>query len=131
VIPNTSRARRSERTLLAYDGSASAQRALRRTATMHRDGDDLSVIHVSESGDDPEGHLAGACRLLAERGIDAKPISGQGKNPARAICVTAERDDFDTIVVGRRNLRDAGLLLLGSVAARVVSGAGCDVVVVA
>jgi nucleotide-binding universal stress UspA family protein len=131
VIPNTSRTRRSERTLLAYDGSASAQRALRRTATMHRAGDDLSVIHVSERGDDSDGHLAGASRLLAERGIEATLIPSQGRNPARAICVTAERDGFDTIVVGRRNLRDAGLLLLGSVAARVVSGAGCDVVVVA
>ena len=123
-------ARRSERTLLAYDGSASALRALRRTATMHRAGDEVGVIYVRERGDDAQRHLAGACRLLAESGIDATPISGAG-NPARTICVTAERDGYDTIVVGRRNLRNAGLLLLGSVAARVVSGAGCDVVVVA
>ena len=91
----------------------------------------MSVIHVSERGDDDAGdHLEDACRLLAERGIEATPIAGEG-NPARVICVTAERDGYDTIIVGRRNLRDAGLLLLGSVAARVVSGALCDVVVVA
>jgi nucleotide-binding universal stress UspA family protein len=122
--------RRKKRTLLAYDGSTSAQRALRRTAAMHRPGDELGVICVSESGDDADGHLEGARLLLAERGIEATPIAGEG-NPARAICVAAERDGYDTIVVGRRNLRDAGLLLLGSVAARVVSGAVCDVVVVA
>jgi nucleotide-binding universal stress UspA family protein len=122
--------RRNKRTLLAYDGSASADRALRRAAAMYQAGDALGVICVSERGDDADGHLAGACRMLAERGIEATPITGDG-TPARAICIAAERDGYDTIVVGRRNLRDAGLLLLGSVAARVVSGAGCDVVVVA
>jgi nucleotide-binding universal stress UspA family protein len=130
VISAAPRARRRKRTLLAYDGSASAQRALRRVAAMHREGDDVGVIHVSERGDDADGHLAGACRLLAERGIGATLITGEG-NAAHAICVTAERDGYDTIVVGRRNLRDTGLLLLGSVASRVVSGTGCDVVVVA
>lgn len=121
--------RRTKRTLLAYDGSPSARRALHRAAAMHHAGDAVGVIHVSARGDDAEGHLAEACRLLAEGGIVATPIAVDG-NPAHAICVTAERDDYDTIVVGRRNLRDAGLLLLGSVAARVVSGAACDVVVV-
>ena len=45
--------------------------------------------------------------------------------------MTAERDGYDTIVIGRRNERDAQLMLLGRVASRVVSGATCDVVVVA
>jgi nucleotide-binding universal stress UspA family protein len=116
--------------LLAYDGSPSARRALLRLATLHGRGDDVGVIHVSDHGEDPERHLEGALRLLAERGIEATSISCGG-NPAHAICVAAERDEYDTILVGRRNLRDAGLLLLGSVAARVVSGAACDVVVVA
>jgi nucleotide-binding universal stress UspA family protein len=125
----TPRARRAQRTLLAYDGSSSARRALQRAAAMHHAGDAVGVIHVSAQGEDTEGHLAEACRLLAESGIEATPIAIEG-NPAHGICVTAERDAYDTIVVGRRNLRDAGLLLLGSVAARVVSGAACDVVVV-
>jgi nucleotide-binding universal stress UspA family protein len=117
--------------LLAYDGSPSARRALQRVITMHRKGDDVGVIHVSDHGRDADGHLPAAKRLLAERGIVATLLSCGG-NPARAICVAAERDDYDTILVGRRNLRDAGLLLLlGSVASRVVSGAACDVVVVA
>jgi nucleotide-binding universal stress UspA family protein len=123
------RARPGKRTLLAYDGSPSAGRALRRAAAMHRAGDAVGVILVSAPGDDADGHLAEACRLLAEYGIAAIPIPVEG-SPAHSICVTAERDGYDTIVVGRRNLRDAGLLLLGSVSARVVSGAVCDVVVV-
>jgi nucleotide-binding universal stress UspA family protein len=121
---------KTRRILVAYDGTPSARRALQRAAAMHREGDDVSVIHVVNHGEDHDGHLEEARSLLAERGIEAAPIEAAG-NPARAICVTAERDGYDTIVVGRRNRRDAGLLLLGSVAARVVSGATCDVVVVA
>jgi nucleotide-binding universal stress UspA family protein len=83
-----------------------------------------------EHGQGDEGHLEDARRMLAERGIAATSIGVAG-NPARSICVTAERDGYDTIVVGRRNAGASRLMLLGSVAARVVSGAGCDVVVVA
>ena len=97
---------------------------------IHRDGDEVAVIHVLDHGEDDDGHLEEAHRLLTERGIDATPITATG-NPARSICVAAERDGYDTIVVGRRNMGDRGLMLLGSVAARVVSGAACDVVVVA
>jgi nucleotide-binding universal stress UspA family protein len=118
------------RILLAYDGTPSARRALHRAAMIHREGDEVAVIHVLDHGEDDDGHLAEAHRLLTERGIDATPITVMG-NPARSICVAAERDGYDTIVVGRRNMGDRGLMLLGSVAARVVSGAACDVVVVA
>ena len=124
------KARDAGRTLLAYDGTPSALRALHRAVAMHREGDDVAVIFVTEPGEHGHGQLEEARRLLAERGIDATPIAVAG-SPARAICVTAERDGYDTIVVGRRNVRDARRLLLGSVAARVVSGATCDVVVVA
>jgi nucleotide-binding universal stress UspA family protein len=116
--------------LVAYDGTPSARRALQRAAAIHRDGDELAVIHVIDHGNDHGEHLEEARLVLTERGIEATPIKATG-NAARAICVTAERDGYDTIVVGRRNMGDRGLMLLGSVAARVVSGAACDVVVVA
>lgn len=118
------------RILLAYDGTPSARRALQRAAMIHREGDVVAVIHVLDHGEDDDGHLEEADRLLTARGIAATPIRATG-NPARSICVAAERDGYDTIVVGRRNIGDRGLMLLGSVAARVVSGACCDVVVVA
>jgi nucleotide-binding universal stress UspA family protein len=121
---------RPGRILVAYDGTPSARRALARAAQIHREGDEVAVIHVIERDEDPEGLLDEALRLLTESGIEATRITLTG-NPARSICVTAERDGYDTIVVGRRNMGDRGLLLLGSVAARVVSGAACDVVVVA
>jgi nucleotide-binding universal stress UspA family protein len=118
------------RRLVAYDGSTSSQRALLHAAALHREGDELGVVHVSARHDDVSGHLDDARRSLAELGIEAEPIKAVG-SPAHAICVAAERHAYDTIVVGRRNLRDAGLVLLGSVAARVVAGAHGNVLVVA
>jgi nucleotide-binding universal stress UspA family protein len=118
------------RRLVAYDGSPSARRALEHASGLHRSGDAMGLIHVVEQAS------AGACQLdearlaLAARGIDALPIEVVG-NPAHAICMAAERHEYDTIVVGRRNLRDAGLVLLGSVSGRVVAGASCNVMVVA
>ena len=123
-------ARQAGRILVAYDGSPSARRALDRAASLHRGGAAFGLIHVREHGPHDDGALEEARLGLAARGIDAQVVQAQGA-AARAICVAAERDDYDMIVVGRRNLRDAGLLLLGSVAARVVAGAACDVVVVA
>ena len=126
----TQRIRRAGRTLIAYDGTPSARRALARAVFLHRDGARVGLIHVSEHGDDREGHLEEARAALAGSGIEADSIAVAG-SAAHAICVAAERDGYDTIVVGRRNLRGAGQLLLGSVASRVVAGATCDVVVVA
>jgi nucleotide-binding universal stress UspA family protein len=118
------------RRLVAYDGSPSARRALLHAAALHRDGDDLGLIHVNGPHESANGHLDEARRTLTSLGIEAVPIEVSGF-PAHAICVAAERHAFDTIVIGRRNLRDAGLVLLGSVAARVVAGAPGTVVVVA
>jgi nucleotide-binding universal stress UspA family protein len=118
------------RRLVAYDGSPSAQRALLHAAELHRDGDELGVIHVVDRLPDPGRRLDDARSTLARLGIHATPHEIAG-NAAHAICVEAERRGYDTIVVGRRNLRDAGLVLLGSVAARVVAGAPGHVVVVA
>jgi nucleotide-binding universal stress UspA family protein len=130
TVKTIRRTQQAWRILVAYDGSPSARRALDRAASLHSGGSDLGRIHVDDHGQEPDGHLEEARRLLAARGIDAELIGAAG-SPAHAICVTAERDGYDMIVVGRRNLRDAGLLLLGSVSARVVAGAACDVVVVA
>lgn len=116
--------------MVAYDGSSSARRALQHAAALHRTGDDMGVIYVLEPGHEDGGYLAEALLALSDRGIDAAAVARSG-NPARTICMAAEREDYDTIVVGRRNVLDSGLLLLGSVASRVVAGAAGNVVVVA
>ena len=119
------------RILVAYDGTPSARRALQRAATMHRDGDDLALVRVREGDEDVDGTAGGGARAAGASGASRRRRSPLVGSPARAICVKAERDGYDVIVVGRRNLRDTGQLLLGSVAARIVAGAPCDVVVVA
>jgi nucleotide-binding universal stress UspA family protein len=117
------------RRLVAYDGSPSSRRALLHAAELHRNGDDMGLIYVAETRGDANGQLDEARGILAAHDIEAVPIEAVGR-PAQTICVTAERRDYDTIVIGRRNLRDAGLVLLGSVASRVVAGAPGNVVVV-
>jgi nucleotide-binding universal stress UspA family protein len=116
--------------LVAYDGSPSARRALLHAAALHRDGYKLGVIHVVAPDEEPRGEIDEACRLLEARGISAIPSVAVGSR-GRAICIAAESQDFDTIVIGRRNVRDAAMVLLGSVASRVVAGALCNVLVVA
>lgn len=123
-------ARQEWRLLLAFDGRPSALRALERVAALHHDGDSVAVIEIHEPGDASKSHLDQARDLLAERGIDARLIATTGST-AREICLSAERDGYDTIVIGRRNPPHAGHALPGPVAARVTAGARCDVIIVA
>ena len=118
------------RSLVAYDGSPAARRALRSTVGRLHAGDRIGVIHVGEPASAAGVALDAACLALAARGIAVVPIHALG-DPARTICVTAERDRYDTIVVGRRGDADRGRLLLGPVSARIVEGATCDVIVIA
>src|SRR3954463_4494577 len=106
--------------LVGFDGTPSPIPAPLPAPALPRGGDDLAVIHVAEHEPKTDREVQKARKLLAGLGIDAVPIAEEGQ-PARAICVTAEKHAYDTIVVGRRNLHDAGLVLLGSVAARVVA----------
>ncbi|MDX6564969.1 MAG: hypothetical protein QOE10_631 [Gaiellales bacterium] len=118
------------RRLVAYDGSPSARRALAHASGLHRSGDAIGLIHVVEQLSSGNGQLDEARAALAARGIEAASMEVVG-NPAHEICIAAERREYDTIVVGRRNVLDTGLVLLGSVSGRVVAGAPCNVVVVA
>jgi len=130
--------------LIGYDGTESAWRALERGADIRVAGDQVGVIAVvavatsgartvapSGAGEAPAEHriaLEDACAWLAERGITAEAITAVG-DPGTAICEVAERDGYDTIIVGSRNLRGMKRLLLGSVSDRVAHHAPCDVLI--
>jgi nucleotide-binding universal stress UspA family protein len=130
--------------LIGYDGTDSAKRALERASAIARDGDQVGVISVAPivagsprsggpfvPGDTPVEHraeLGEALGLLRERGIDAFSIEAVG-DPGTAICEAAEREGYDTIVVGSRNLGGIKRLLLGSVSERVAHRAKCDVLI--
>jgi nucleotide-binding universal stress UspA family protein len=116
------------RRLVGYDGSPSADRALAHAVALHKPGDELALIGVRSAADRDDG-LDRARRTLSTKGIDARVIAEDG-DPARTICMVADRDAYDTIVVGRSNPGQAARLLMGSVASRVAAGAACSVVVV-
>jgi nucleotide-binding universal stress UspA family protein len=131
--------------LVGYDGSDGAKKALERAAGLLANGEALGVISVAPvvtggprsggpfvPGDGPEEHraeLAEAERYLANRGVESVIIAASGE-PGRAICEIAERDGYDTIVVGSRNLSAPKRLMLGSVSTAVAHHAHCDVLIV-
>ena len=65
-----------------------------------------------------------------DAGVPNVKSSVKTGHPARTIVSFAERDGFDTIVMGSRGLGDLEGLLLGSVAHKVASLATCTVITV-
>ncbi len=130
--------------LVAYDGSASARRALERAAELGRDGSEVDVIRVVPPALPVAGaagaattveylaqhrdELDAARSYLAAQDVGGRAIQVVG-NPGRAICATAEREGHDLIVVGSRNLNGVQRLLLGSVSDCVAHRAPCDVLI--
>lgn len=126
--------------LVAYDGSAPAQRALAHAAEFARPGDTVTVVNVmSEPGvgariEPPSKERSRQSRLLdearrfmAERGIEAQTSAPVG-DAASEILAAAERVGADVIVVARHRGRVPQLH--GSISGRIVRAARCDVLVV-
>ena len=129
--------------LVAYDGGEAAQDALTTAAQLarvtHADVGVISVVPlVSTRGgqtinpwDDKHVHdeqLAEAKVLLEARGIEPELINKTG-HPAKLIEEVAEREGYDTIVLGHPTEgRGLARLLRGSVAWHVVEHARATVV---
>ncbi len=79
-----------------------------------------------EMEEDATELAAEAARVLIERGHEARAIVVVGE-PAQAILETAETEDVDLIVMGRRGLSRLKGMLLGSVSDKVVRHAGIPV----
>jgi universal stress protein A len=116
--------------LVATDFSDSAEAALEAAVRCARAfGVGLHVLHVfaREERD--------VTRLLAEAAARAGAdipvtVAGTGGDPAEEILRYARRHPIDLIVVGTHGRTGVSRLLIGSVAERVVRGAGCPVLVV-
>ena len=132
------------RLVVGYDGSQAGRRALERAATLATDGDDVVVVaaaeahartEISETGAhlDPSeiqrrrDDLDDAQAFLKQHGIAAQTVEAQG-DPGAVIVEAAENADL--VVVGSRGLNPLQRMLLGSVSAKVVNRAHCDVLVV-
>ena len=70
-------------------------------------------------------------KAIAEKeGIFAGTVTETGYSPADSIVNYAEQNHFDLIVVGHKSRTGLSRLLIGSVAAKVVTYAPCSVLVV-
>jgi nucleotide-binding universal stress UspA family protein len=134
---------RARSILVGYDGSEVAQRALDAAAELAGYGSTLAVVSVARGpederieyadGSDPGGHsrslLHEARERLIRRHVTARYLEPVGE-AAEMLVETARELDVDLIVVGRRNQSALQRLVLGSVSAKVVRRAACDVLVV-
>ena len=122
---------RARSILVGVDGTAVANRALDAAADLSGYGSRLTVVHVlpDDGGGRPNGVLDRARERLVRRQIQARYLERTG-DAGRALLETAESIGADVVVVGRRERNALRRLWLGSVSARVVRRAECDVLVV-
>jgi nucleotide-binding universal stress UspA family protein len=134
-------ARATQRVVVAYDGSASAHRALEHAAGLVDRGGTVGVVNViavqsvgarletvSDAQRTEQDHLLReAEQVLTRRGVYAQPIRAAG-DPATEILSAAEAIDADVLVVGRTRRR--ALPPHRSLTGTLTRRASCDVLVV-
>ena len=132
--------------VVGYDGSDAARRALGRAGETAGEHGTVVIVTIEpqlfssglaaeplvEPGDDPSRLLADGRVIVAERGTvgDVVVVARTG-DPAEELLNAARSVDADRIVIGRRGKNFVARMLMGSVAARVLEHAPCDVLVVA
>jgi nucleotide-binding universal stress UspA family protein len=138
--------------LVATDGSAQSRTTIDETARIAGPlGAEVTVLAVVEGPEsmnyasgipsdilgrvkqDQEKYYGKAVEVakakLAEHGIKAKSLVAKG-DPVEVICATAEKEDVDLIIVGRRRLGKFEGMLIGSVSNKVMLNAKTNVMVV-
>jgi nucleotide-binding universal stress UspA family protein len=120
-------AARSRRIMVGYDGSEASRRALDAAADLVGYGSTLTVVTV-QNGELDRSVSRDARDRLQLRNVQARYSEPSGE-AAEQLVESARRFEADLVVVGRRN-RNPLRVLLGSVSARVVRRAPCDVLVV-
>lgn len=129
---------RSRTVVLGYDGSAASRSAALRAAEAAGTGGRVLVVTSVSSGDafgletetagQAEQLLAEARTLLPHQGIEVETLVQEG-DPAETLAVAARDNDADLIVVGARGRSYFARALRGSVAARLLTRAPCDVLI--
>jgi nucleotide-binding universal stress UspA family protein len=130
-----------KRILVAYDGDEPAHRALERGAQVAQAfGAELGVVSVTpwRSGRSPldvwgnaeahESALESAGEWLSRRGLRATLLAPTG-DPGPVIEKVAESGEFDTIVVGTRDLGTVDRLMQRSVSRHLAGKAKATVVI--
>ncbi len=116
-----------ERILVGTDGSATADKAVRRAAELARaTGAALTILSVGE-GDHP-AEIVG--RAAAEHdGVEISTEVRRG-DPASVLVEMAEHEGYDLLVVGNRGMTGAARFFLGSVPNKVSHHARCSLLIV-
>jgi len=138
------------RILLAYDGSAQADKALERAIDLAGKLDvDLAVVSVTADlclpmlelteadchtithayAVETQGLLDKATARATEKGIRVEGLLREG-DPAEKILETAEEIGAELILVGSRGKSAARKFLFGSVSSKIAEHATCDVLIV-
>jgi nucleotide-binding universal stress UspA family protein len=120
------------RILVGVDGSNNSDRALlEAVAIAKKFMGFIKIITVYGRGREKKaGEVIEHAKFYLENEVEYTAVSILGSNPARALRNTAERENFDLIVVGSRGLGSKASILLGSVSRQVVANAECNVLVV-
>ena len=143
VLVVKERPRSVRRIVLAIDGSAASEKALKflmRQMNPTPDGLDrepilVTIVHAMPYLKYPEVKEAGKGLMrrygdkLVKSGFQIREVLKLGK-PADEILNVAKREKADLIVTGAKGLGAIGRVLLGSVSTRVVQHAHCGVLVV-
>lgn len=130
--------------VVGFDGSPAATRAAERAAALVGSSGLLILVAVeramyspgilSEPLLEPDDVLALELRKQAQERLrdgQARQLTLLRRgDPAEVLVDVARQYDADLVVVGRRGRDFAARVLLGSVAARIVANAACDVLVV-
>jgi len=135
-----------ERLLLCTDGSEFSDGAIREAISIaKRCNSKLYVISVVEVNPELEAyapklvekieretreHLENIKKRAENEGVTCETIAHEGEEPYRYIVEEASRLKADLIVMGRHGRTGLGRLMMGSVTARVVGHAGCNVLIV-
>ncbi len=137
---------RLERVLLCTDGSEFSEGAIREAISIAKScKSKLYVISVVEVNPEFEAYAPGlvekiekdtrkhleAIKERAEKeGVTCETITHEGEEPYRYIVKESSRLKADLIVMGRRGRTGINRLMMGSVTARVIGHADCNVLVV-
>ena len=140
-----------QKILVATDGSRGANRAVIAAAQLAKaTGAELSILTVGDNYSNQnlrqlirgEGDIGEALELLSNQILDqarkraarigaAKiKLRASWGDAAKVIIETAQREDVDVIVIGRRGRGRLAGLLLGSVSQKIASLAPCMVMIV-
>jgi nucleotide-binding universal stress UspA family protein len=133
--------------LVAYDGSAAAQKAVEYAFDSHAD-DDLILLRVVEAADgsteaginlvqealrdreeEASTSLEDATDVIDTADVEFRTETAVGK-PEREVVAFAEEHDVDHIIIGSHGREGVSRVLLGSVAEKIVRRAPVPVTVV-